>query len=133
MQLLDLRHTNPALSLFFQPNGGTLIDGSVYLDTTTLQCYTVYDYKDTPPVLPFPGINVSQLTLIDEGCSFLNCQIACNPCVCYRVRYTGVVDPKRRAETMKAGMFRSDAALNVLIVSDEQDVCTELHKSKMQG
>lgn len=37
--------------------------------------------------------------------------------------YRGVIDTKKRAETVKAGLFRKDAALNVMIVSDEQDVC----------
>ncbi len=37
--------------------------------------------------------------------------------------YSGIMNKNKRAETIKAGMFREDAALNVMIVSDEQDVC----------
>lgn len=37
--------------------------------------------------------------------------------------YDGVMNASRRNESIKAGMFRSDAALNVIIISDEQDVC----------
>lgn len=37
--------------------------------------------------------------------------------------YDGITNSSKRNESIKAGMFRNDAALNVIIITDEQDVC----------
>jgi hypothetical protein len=77
----------------YQVENGPLVEDGVYYNPTTQQCYIV-NLNSEWTVSNIQSIDANILELINDGCNDITCLVPCNPCQCYRVRYTGVVDPE---------------------------------------